>query len=647
MSAIGPLVIGVIIAFGWNVAASHQAAVTDADSGVTPAVGLTVEQAAAQAWASSTPGAAGAAGPGAPGGRGGPGASGGSPRTSGSTQPAGHPRESGHRADECSRVRPPRLMQAHATFTCPPQRSGRPGLHDAGEPPELPQDTNAAARLCRGCGTVHQRACRLSHPYTGCGVSFDMEGVAGIVDWSQCRAPGQPYEEGRRLLLGEVNAAIDGAMAAGATEIVCNDSHGTMNNLDPAALSGRATYVSGRHKPLYMMQGLDASADVVFMVGYHGSISGESSVLSHTYNPSVVSRVALNGVGVGESGINALVALARGVPVGLITGDRQTAAEAGEFLADAERVVVKESLTRFGAVSYHPETARAMIADGARRAVERAGGQGAGGQGAGGQGAGGQGASGQGASGQGASGLRPPAISLPATLEVDMQTADMAEVASWVRGTERTGVRTVSIHGQDPLAVYQSFVAVTYITRVAEGRLGRRARGGAGRLVLAPARDRGVQVEREDHLAVGRLGGPVLRGHPPHDLELDAARVLGVQRLGHPVVALPHQRAGRQQLLPRLGQVRQRADLPGQVVQAGVVRAIGRASGTDLEEAEIVVVGRPRGAQERGLAGDLHPDLEAERGPVEVDGPLKTVHVQDGVVQAPDGHRNSNPWANR
>ena len=89
-------------------------------------------------------------------------------------------------------------------------------------------------------------------------ISFDMEGVAGIVDWSQCRAPGVPYEEGRRLLLGEVNAAIDGALAA-ATAIVCNDSHGTMNNLDPAALHGRVSHVSGRHKPLYMMQGLDAA----------------------------------------------------------------------------------------------------------------------------------------------------------------------------------------------------------------------------------------------------------------------------------------------------------------------------------------------------------------------------------------------------
>jgi D-aminopeptidase len=63
-----------------------------------------------------------------------------------------------------------------------------------------------------------------------------------------------------------------------------------------------------------------------------------------------------------------------------------------------------------------------------------------------------------------------PAISLPATLEVHVQTADMAEVASWVRGVERTGVRTVSIRGDDPLAIYRSFVAMTYITRVAEGR---------------------------------------------------------------------------------------------------------------------------------------------------------------------------------
>jgi len=174
----------------------------------------------------------------------------------------------------------------------------------------------------------------------------------------------------------------------------------------------------------------------------------------------VVSHVELNGARVGESGINALVALACQAPVGLITGDQHTIAEADPFLPDAERVVVKESFTRFGASNLHPEVAREVIADGARRALERAAAEPA-----------------EvweiAADAPGTSELavlRLPAISLPATLEVHMQTADMAEVASWVRGVERTGARTVSIRGEDPLAMFRSFVGVTYITRVSEGR---------------------------------------------------------------------------------------------------------------------------------------------------------------------------------
>jgi D-amino peptidase len=271
-------------------------------------------------------------------------------------------------------------------------------------------------------------------------ISFDMEGVAGIVDWSQCRPPGVPYEEGRALLLGEVNAAIDGALAGGAAQVVCNDSHGAMNNLNPADLHGRAAYVAGRHKPRYMMEGLDASFDAVFFVGYHGSISGEPSVLSHTYNPNVVSRVALNGVPCGESGINALVALGHGVPVTLITGDPVTMAEAEPFLKRARQVIVKASITRFAAVQVHPHEARELIYAGAEAAT----------------------------AGLGAVPL--PDIELPARLDVEMQTADMAHIATWVKGVERSGPRSVRIAGDDPLEVYRSFVGLTYITRQAEGR---------------------------------------------------------------------------------------------------------------------------------------------------------------------------------
>ena len=141
-------------------------------------------------------------------------------------------------------------------------------------------------------------------------ISFDMEGVAGIVDWAQCGAARAGLtKRGGRCCWGEVNAAIDGALAGGATEVVCNDSHGAMNNLNPADLHGRAAYIAGRHKPRYMMEGLDDSFDAVFLVGYHGSVSGVPSVLSHTYNPSVISRVTLNGWNAASRGINALVAL--------------------------------------------------------------------------------------------------------------------------------------------------------------------------------------------------------------------------------------------------------------------------------------------------------------------------------------------------
>lgn len=274
-------------------------------------------------------------------------------------------------------------------------------------------------------------------------LSCDMEGVAGIVDWAQCRPDGgAAYVIGCRLMLAEVNAAIDGALAAGADSVVVNDSHGAMANLDPSGLHGKARYISGRHKPAYMMQGLDEEFDAVFFVGYHGSISGEPSVLSHTYNPEVISGVTLNGVYVGESGINALVAHACRLPIALVTGDEVAIAEAAGVAPDHVGVVVKQSITRFSASSLHPAKACEAVEQGAREAVQRVESR--------------------------SIGL--PRIHFPAELDVELQTADMAEVASWVKGVERLGTRSVRIAGDDGAAMYGSFVALTYITRQAGGR---------------------------------------------------------------------------------------------------------------------------------------------------------------------------------
>jgi D-amino peptidase len=267
-------------------------------------------------------------------------------------------------------------------------------------------------------------------------VSADMEGTAGIVDWSQCRHPGSEYEMGRRLLLDEVNAAIDGAMAGGATEVLVNDSHGAMANLPPAELRAGVRYLSGRHKPLYMMEGLDDSFDAVFFVAYHGSM-GSKGVLSHTYNPRAVAAARLNGTVVGEAGINALVARGHSVPVALVTGDQVTIEETSAVLPDTIGVVVKEAITRSSASSLHPQVACEAIAAGARSAVERTM----------------------------AGGLPPPPIELPSRLEVDWLTADMAEMATWIGGIEQTAGRTVLIQGEDPVAIFKRFVAAVAITR--------------------------------------------------------------------------------------------------------------------------------------------------------------------------------------
>src|SRR5438094_9324523 len=146
-------------------------------------------------------------------------------------------------------------------------------------------------------------------------LSTDFEGTSGIVAWEQIIEGSPEYEQGRRLLTDEVNAVIRGAAEGGATEFVVNDSHHYMRNLRPQDLAGNATLITGKHKPFYMMEGLDTSFDGICFVSYHGSIGAEHAVLSHTYNPGAIWEVCINGEVVGESGINAMVAAHYGVPI--------------------------------------------------------------------------------------------------------------------------------------------------------------------------------------------------------------------------------------------------------------------------------------------------------------------------------------------
>jgi len=264
-------------------------------------------------------------------------------------------------------------------------------------------------------------------------LSSDMEGTAGVVDWEQCVGDRPEAAAGRALLLAEVNAAIEGAMAGGATEIVVNDSHYNMRNLPADALAGDASYISGSHKPLYMMQGLDGSFDAVLFVSYHGSV-GAPAGLSHTYNPRAVMEARLGGVVTGEAGINALVAAHYGVPVVLVTGDRCACEETAALIPGVHTAVVKEHVSRSAAHSLHPARACALIRETAQRAVE------------------------------GAPAASPPPLG-SAALEIAVRNTDIAEAAAWVRGVERTGPRELRFTGEDPLAVYRSFCAAILLTR--------------------------------------------------------------------------------------------------------------------------------------------------------------------------------------
>jgi D-amino peptidase len=265
-------------------------------------------------------------------------------------------------------------------------------------------------------------------------LSSDMEGTAGVVDWEQCIGEGPEATAGRQLLLDEVNAAIDGALAGGGTEIVVNDSHSQMRNLPPRALAGQASYISGRHKPLYMMQGLDRSFGAVLFISYHGSI-GAPGGLSHTYNPRAVAEVRLNGTVTGEAGINALVAAHYEVPVVLVTGDRCACDETAALLPGVHTAVVKEPVSRLAAHSLHPARACTLIREVAETAVATA------------------------------AQAAPPPLGPVATLEISVRTTDIAEAATWVRGVDRAGPRELVINGDDLLSVYRSFCAAILLTR--------------------------------------------------------------------------------------------------------------------------------------------------------------------------------------
>jgi D-amino peptidase len=204
-------------------------------------------------------------------------------------------------------------------------------------------------------------------------ISIDMEGIGGIADGADTTVGAPHYEYCRKLMTGECNAAIEGSFEGGATEVLVNDSHGTMLNLLQEELDPRAQVVRGRTKALSMAHGLDAGMDATMFVGYHARAGGGDGVLNHTMRGHDLADVFLNTEPAGELRLNAAVAGAAGVPVVLVTGDDVLCAEAKAVLGDVEAVEVKRAVDKYTALSVHPSVARQRIREGAARALGRLG----------------------------------------------------------------------------------------------------------------------------------------------------------------------------------------------------------------------------------------------------------------------------------
>ena len=202
----------------------------------------------------------------------------------------------------------------------------------------------------------------------------DMEGVAGIVKWEQVTGGEQMYKEGRRLYTEEINAAVRGAKAAGADEIVVMDHHGagkgwSFNSLIPDLLDPACEYVVQSSWTEYT-EFLEQGADACLLSAMHARAGTTDGVMNHTVSGQAWRNLWFNGTLVGETGINAALCGHWGCPVVLVTGDEATCREAKELLGDGlTTVAVKKGLSRYAARQIPPLRARELIEEGARKAL--------------------------------------------------------------------------------------------------------------------------------------------------------------------------------------------------------------------------------------------------------------------------------------
>ena len=264
-------------------------------------------------------------------------------------------------------------------------------------------------------------------------ISVDIEGISGVVH-ADMMMPGEPeYNRGRALMVGDANAAIEGAVRAGADYILVADGHGPMRNIRIEDLHPAAHLVTGTAdaRDFCQLEGVDSEDfDAAIFVGYHAKAMAANAIHPHTIAGNAVYELRINGRPHGETGLNAAILASLGIPTVALTGDETTCAEAVEFLGDAiETVAVKRATGRNSAICRPPSATGPEIT----AAVERA---------------------------LGKIGTVTPYV--PAggfELEVDLLTLVQANRAARTQGVERIAPLTLRILGDTPWEQYANLWA--------------------------------------------------------------------------------------------------------------------------------------------------------------------------------------------
>lgn len=263
-------------------------------------------------------------------------------------------------------------------------------------------------------------------------ISADMEGIAGVVSGEQLGPQGFEYQRFREFMTNEVLAAIDGARAAGATEILVSDSHGNGQNLLVEKFPKDVQIVRSWPRPLMMMQGIDSTFAAVLFIGYHTGTTNTEGVRAHTMSSANFADVKLNGVSVPEAGLNAAIAGHFGVPVALITGDEAIVKEGRALLGDVEGAVVKWPYGFHSARTLTPEASCELIREKAKAGVARA------------------------------RGRKPYRVTTPVELELRFKNYRPAELLAYLPNVERADAHSIRFRGKDVIEVAKFLEFVLY-----------------------------------------------------------------------------------------------------------------------------------------------------------------------------------------